>query len=81
MNDPRRRVPPTEAGRCRLRVGQTIVSWQDGKLLAFDDSLEHEVWNDTDTLRAVLLFYVVRPLPWPLSALNIGLMRFLERVL
>jgi hypothetical protein len=24
---------------------------------------------------------VVRPLPWPLSSLNIGLMRFLERVL
>lgn len=72
---------PTDAERCRLRVGKTTVSWQEGKLVAFDDSMEHEVWNDTGSQRAVLLLYVVRPLPWPLSTLNIGLMRFLERVL
>jgi beta-hydroxylase len=72
---------PADADNCKLRVGGTVVSWQQGKMLAFDDSLEHEVWNNTPELRAVLLLYVVRPLPWPLSAINIWLMRFLERVL
>jgi beta-hydroxylase len=39
-------------------------------VLVFDDFNEHEAWNDSDALRAVLLMYVVRPLPFPLSALN-----------
>ena len=32
---------PADAQNCRLRVGETTVSWQEGKLMVFDDSLEH----------------------------------------
>jgi beta-hydroxylase len=72
---------PADTKNCQLRVGATVVSWQEGRMIVFDDSLEHEVWNNTDSIRAVLLLYVVRPLPMPLSAVNMALMRFLERVL
>lgn len=39
-------------------------------MLVFDDSNEHEAWNDSENIRVVLLFYVARPLPFPLSLLN-----------
>lgn len=72
---------PEDSQRCRLRVGGTTVSWEEGRMLVFDDTLEHEVWNDTQSLRAVLLMYVVRPLPLPLHAFNMALMRYIERVM
>lgn len=27
-----------------IRVGEEMRSWQQGEILIFDDSLEHEVW-------------------------------------
>jgi aspartyl/asparaginyl beta-hydroxylase (cupin superfamily) len=30
-------------------------------VLLFDDSIEHEAWNDSDAPRAILLFEVWRP--------------------
>jgi aspartyl/asparaginyl beta-hydroxylase (cupin superfamily) len=32
-----------------------------GKTLIFDDSIEHEAWNDSEELRVVLLFDIWRP--------------------
>jgi beta-hydroxylase len=63
------KVPEREE-EARLRVGQDIRSWKEGKVFIFNDRHEHEAWNDSDTTRAVLLMYVVRPLPFPLSGLN-----------
>jgi ornithine lipid ester-linked acyl 2-hydroxylase len=40
---------------CAIRVGDTTRSWQAGKCLIFDDTLEHEAWNRSDRLRVVLL--------------------------
>jgi len=31
---------------CRLRVGDTTVAVEAGVPLCFDDSFEHEAWND-----------------------------------
>lgn len=50
-------VPPG----CWLRVGNEKREWQEGKLLIFDDSMEHEAKNCSDSLRVVLLFDVWRP--------------------
>jgi aspartyl/asparaginyl beta-hydroxylase (cupin superfamily) len=36
----------------------------------FNDRHIHEAWNKSDELRVVLLMYVVRPLPFPLSVMN-----------
>lgn len=44
-----------------LRVGNEVRPWVEGELLIFDDSIEHEAWNDIDRDRVVLLFEIWRP--------------------
>jgi aspartyl/asparaginyl beta-hydroxylase (cupin superfamily) len=44
-----------------LRVGNYQRGWREGELLIFDDSIEHEAWNDSDRPRTVLLFDIWRP--------------------
>ncbi|NDF86536.1 MAG: aspartyl/asparaginyl beta-hydroxylase domain-containing protein, partial [Gammaproteobacteria bacterium] len=39
---------------CRYRVGFDECEWEVGKILAFDDTLEHEARNDSDQLRVVI---------------------------
>jgi beta-hydroxylase len=51
-------------------VGNDITNWEEGKSIIFDDTYMHEVWNDTEGERAVLFMDVVRPLRFPVSALN-----------
>ena len=46
---------------CGLRVGNETRTWTPGRALIFDDSMEHEAWNDSEELRAVLLFDIWRP--------------------
>jgi aspartate beta-hydroxylase len=47
---------------CHIRVGFERRVWQEGSLLFFDDTLEHEAHNDSDFLRTVLIFDVWNPL-------------------
>ncbi len=63
-------VVPQDAEACRIRVGEDIRHWEQGKSLVFDDTFNHEVWNDTDETRVVLFVDVLRPLPSPDSAIN-----------
>ena len=46
---------------CRFRVGGEMREWHEGQAFAFDDTIEHEAWNDSDELRAVLIFDVWNP--------------------
>lgn len=46
---------------CGLRVGNETRQWEPGKLLIFDDTIEHEAWNLSDQTRVVLLFDIWRP--------------------
>ena len=55
---------------CRLRVGDQVRTWHEGKSLMFDDTLPHEAWNPTDEIRVVLFVDVVRPMRFPFSLLN-----------
>lgn len=50
-------VPPG----CGFRVGNEVREWEVGKLLIFDDTMEHEAWNDSEEDRVVLIFDVWRP--------------------
>jgi len=50
-------VPP----KCGFRCGNEVREWEVGKLLIFDDTIEHEAWNDSDEDRVVLIFDVWRP--------------------
>ena len=46
---------------CGFRVGGEVRPWIVGKPFAFDDTIEHEAWNDSDELRSVLIFDVWNP--------------------
>ena len=46
---------------CGFRVGGTTRQWEVGKLFVFDDTIEHEAWNDSDDLRVVLIFDLWAP--------------------
>ena len=61
---------PDDGSRCRIRVGEEYAAWREGASLIFDDTVEHEVWNDTDETRVVLFLDVARPLRFPMNALN-----------
>jgi Aspartyl/Asparaginyl beta-hydroxylase/MYND finger len=54
-------VPPPSTGTCQIRVASTWYQWQTGKILLFDDSYEHEIRNDTNQHRTVLLLRVWHP--------------------
>ena len=54
-------LPVIVPGRCRFRVGNDVREWQAGRAWVFDDTIEHEAWNDSDRTRVVLLFDVERP--------------------
>ena len=51
-------VPPA----CGFRVGSTTREWIPGKAWVFDDTIEHEAWNLSDTPRAILIFDIWNPL-------------------
>ena len=61
---------PTPEGSSRIRVGSDVRAWEEGKSMIFDDSNEHEVWNDNDSYRVVLFVDFVRPTIFPLSMVN-----------
>lgn len=50
-------VPPD----CGFRVGNTTRGWEPGKAFVFDDTIEHEAWNESDQLRVVLIFDIWHP--------------------
>lgn len=50
-------VPPG----CGFRVGNEVREWEEGKLLIFDDTIEHEAWNESGEDRVVLIFDIWRP--------------------
>jgi aspartate beta-hydroxylase len=50
-------IPPA----CRFRVGSTTREWRPGEAWVFDDSIEHEAWNDSDVPRAILILDVWNP--------------------
>ncbi len=47
--------------RCGFRVGGETREWVEGKAFAFDDTIEHEAWNDSDRSRSVLILDVWNP--------------------
>jgi len=56
---------PKEREKCRMHIeeGDTlhIMAWQDGESFIFDDMFNHEVWNETDEDRYILLIQIKRP--------------------
>uniref|UniRef100_B0T930 Aspartyl/Asparaginyl beta-hydroxylase n=1 Tax=Caulobacter sp. (strain K31) TaxID=366602 RepID=B0T930_CAUSK len=71
-------IVPDAAEQCRMQVEDRTVHWGEGQCLVFDDSQHHEVWNDTDQTRVILLVQFARPARLPgkiLSNLFLGAVR------
>ena len=51
-------IPPD----CRFRVGAETREWAEGECWAFDDTIEHEAWNDSGSPRAILIVDSWNPL-------------------
>ena len=54
-------LPLVVPGPSRFRVGNETRNWVEGRAWLFDDTIEHEAWNDSDRTRVILLFDVWRP--------------------
>ena len=55
-------LPLLLPGPARFRVGNETRKWRMGEAWVFDDTIEHEAWNDADALRVILIFDVWNPL-------------------
>lgn len=75
--EPRTRIPPHTGSAnarttvhlplvlpegCGFRVGAETREWRIGEAWAFDDTIEHEAWNDSDKPRAILILDTWNPL-------------------
>jgi aspartyl/asparaginyl beta-hydroxylase (cupin superfamily) len=54
-------VPLVIPAGCRFRVGSQTREWRPGCAWVFDDTIEHEAWNDSAAPRAILIFDVWNP--------------------
>ena len=70
-------IVPADAERCAIRVGGELRHWREGECLVFDDTFEHEAWNETNEVRVVLFVDFLRSLPFPLSTLNRTMIRLI----
>ncbi|XP_056439642.1 aspartyl/asparaginyl beta-hydroxylase isoform X9 [Gadus chalcogrammus] len=52
-------VVPEEG--CRIRCTNQTRAWEEGKVLIFDDSFEHEVWQEAASYRLILIVDVWHP--------------------
>ena len=55
-------LPLILPGPARFRVGNETRSWKMGEAWAFDDSIDHEAWNDADALRVIMILDIWNPL-------------------
>ncbi|HWP25695.1 MAG TPA: aspartyl/asparaginyl beta-hydroxylase domain-containing protein [Xanthobacteraceae bacterium] len=67
-------IVPEPRTAVRMQVGDEMIYWEEGKCVIFDDTHKHEVWNETDGIRVVLLLDVHRPLPRWLTRVNKALL-------
>jgi len=71
-------IPPG----CGFRVGSQTREWRQGEAWVFDDSIDHDAWNDSDQVRIILIFDIWNPLLSRaeqdlVRALTIGIGRYL----
>jgi len=71
-------IIPKDYKKCRIRVGDEINPWQEGSLFVLDDTYDHEVWNETDEERVILLFDWDRPMKFWGRFLNGLMMRIMK---
>jgi aspartyl/asparaginyl beta-hydroxylase (cupin superfamily) len=63
---------------CRIRVGNEQRSWSEGGCFVFDDSFEHEAWNEGDSMRIVFIARFYHPALTKLEIEALGMLH--ERI-
>ena len=61
---------PEPKENCMIRIHDKFYFWDEGESLVFDDTYNHEVWNDTEGFRAVLFVDFKRPVKFPFNLFN-----------
>ncbi|XP_068568869.1 aspartyl/asparaginyl beta-hydroxylase isoform X12 [Cebidichthys violaceus] len=46
---------------CKIRCTDQTREWEEGRVLIFDDSFEHEVWQEADSYRLIFIVDVWHP--------------------
>uniref|UniRef100_A0A8D2D3K5 Aspartyl/asparaginyl beta-hydroxylase n=1 Tax=Sciurus vulgaris TaxID=55149 RepID=A0A8D2D3K5_SCIVU len=46
---------------CKIRCANETKTWEEGKVLIFDDSFEHEVWQNASSFRLIFIVDVWHP--------------------
>ena len=71
---------PSPRGATRMRVEDELLYWEEHRHFVFDDTYEHEVWNDSDEERIVLILDFLRPLPPMLDGMNQAFLEMLMQL-
>lgn len=72
-------IVPDDAEACRMEVGGETIVWREGRAAVFDDTYPHEVWNETNQTRVVLLIQFRRPMRQPGRMVADALVTFVRR--
>lgn len=70
---------PDPHTQCGIKVDGEIRHWREGESLIFDDTYQHEAWNNSDEIRVVLFMDILRPLQFPGNMLNNTLLSLIKR--
>jgi aspartyl/asparaginyl beta-hydroxylase (cupin superfamily) len=54
-------IVPRRRAACRMQVADQMLHWDEGRTFVFDDCHHHEVWNEADEQRVILLIQFRRP--------------------
>ena len=54
-------LPLVVPAGCGFRVGGETREWREGEDWVFDDTIEHEAWNDSDDVRVILICDIWSP--------------------
>jgi aspartate beta-hydroxylase len=54
-------LPLMVPDECALKVGGELHHWQEGEVVVFDDTYEHEAWNRSNRTRVVMIFDIWNP--------------------
>lgn len=71
-------IVPEPRENVKIRIADEYHHWSEGGSLVFDDTFNHEVWNDTDGIRVVLFIDFLRPLKSPWHQIHDRIIRVAE---
>ena len=63
-----------------IRLKDQVYTWKEGESVLFDDSWDHEVYNQCEADRVVLIVDIRRPMPQPFDGVNRLVQRIMKSV-